>query len=629
MKNKFFCILLSILMLSNMLLTGCGLFGDESEETLEADIEESERVAMTLTMWLPTSENTTEEALTLVEEAINDITRAKYDTAIELHAVPQSEYQAAIDARMEEIAVMYGGLPEVDEEEADEAEEEEATEESVAAEETAEGAAEETAAEESEIEETAEETEETYVEETYVNEIGVTLVKYPEPAAEQLDIFLVQGYDNYMRYIESGLLQALDDEVDTSSKVLKSYIYPTFLEGADLGGLYAIPNNHPIDEYKFLLINKELVDTYDYDIDKLNTISDCELFIKDMGMQNLEGVVPLLQQYDLAGVEYLTLENKWAVVASHFRNDLLPNDYVAPMMIFDIPGYKENIVLMKELAALGYVGDGTLEEGEKFAVGVVTGTPDMEEKYGEEYYIKVFERPIADREDVYGNMFAVSVYSKNLARSMEIITLLNTNVELRTIMQYGVEGVHWQVNPDNTDVIDILSDDYQMDINTTGNVFMTYPGEGRSMDEWEYYKEQNLASMMSPYFYFDMLYDSVNVTKINNIRSLSASTLEEIQAMTADEFMQKIDKVAMNASSKFVVSVILSTMEGAVTTAADYKAFYAEAFPEEAAIMEAESIAESEAASIAESESLAAAEAESRAAAEAETEAETEAEITA
>lgn len=618
MKKKFFCILLSILLLSNILLTGCSLLNND-DDNIEADIEESERVAMTLNMWLPTSENTTKEALHLVEEAINNITRGKFDTAIELHAIPQEEYQAALDARFDEIAVMLGGVPEAEEELAEETvSEETAAEETEAAEEIAEGA------EETESDETVEETEETYVDETYVNEIGVTVVKYPEAAPEQLDIFLVQGYDNYARYIESGLLQELRDEIDTTSKVLKSHIYPTFLEAADVDGLYAIPNNHPIDEYKFLLINKELVDTYDYDIDKLNTMSDCEIFIKDIGMQKLDGIVPLLAPYDLAGIEYLTLENKWSIVASHFRNDLLPNDYVDLQMIFDIPGYKENVVMMKELDALGYIGDGTLEEGEKFAVGVVTGTPDMEEKYGDDYYIKVFERPVARRDDVYSNMFAVSVYSRNLARSMEIITLLNTDIELRTILQYGVEGVHWQYNADNPEIIDILSDDYQMDINTTGNVFMTYPGEGRSMEEWEFYKEQNLASMKSPYLRFTALHDSVNITKINNIRSLSYTTLEEIQNLTASEFIAQIDKIASNAGSKFVVSVILSTLEGATTISADYKTFYEEEFPEEAAIMEAESIAESEAESLAaaESESLAAAEAESLAAAEAETEAE-------
>ena len=314
MKKKFFCILLSMLMISNMLLTGCALFNDKSGDTLEADIEESERVAMTLTLWVPTAEDTTPEAIKLVEEAINNITRGKFDTAIELHAVPQSEYQKAVDARLDEIAVMNGGLPEQDEEEG-EPENVETTEEDA---ETAEG--EETAEEESEIEETAEETE--YVEETYVNEIGVTVIKYPEPAAGQFDIFLVQGYDNYMKYIENGLLQALNDELDTTSKVLKSHIYPTFLEGADKDGIYAIPNNHPIDDYKFLLINKELVDKYDYDIDKLNTMSDCEIFIRDMGMQNLEGVIPLLDTYDMAGIKYHSIDGEWNVIASYYSNDM-------------------------------------------------------------------------------------------------------------------------------------------------------------------------------------------------------------------------------------------------------------------------------------------------------------------
>ena len=55
----------------------------------------------------------------------------------------------------------------------------------------------------------------------------------------------MQGYENYINYIEEGLIQQLDTELSGTSKKLKTYIYPTFLTLANQKGTYAIPNNHP------------------------------------------------------------------------------------------------------------------------------------------------------------------------------------------------------------------------------------------------------------------------------------------------------------------------------------------------------------------------------------------------
>ena len=274
MNKKLLSLFLAILMVLSM-LAGCSAGGD-GDETVEAsaDTEESSRISMTLTLWIPTSEDTTEEALLAAQDAINALTQAKFDTAIELHAVPEAEYQEAIDARMEEIALKKE----------EEALAEEAAREAAKALKEQGGEAE---AEDAEGEETETETDD---EETYVNDLGITVVKYPEVEETQMDIFLVRGYENYTRYIEEAAIQQLDAELSGTSKILKTYIYPTFLSLANKGGTYAIPNNRPVGEYEYLLINKELVDAYDYDIDNLNTLLKCEDFINDIGYQKLKGV---------------------------------------------------------------------------------------------------------------------------------------------------------------------------------------------------------------------------------------------------------------------------------------------------------------------------------------------------
>ena len=103
MSKKMICLLLSALMLLGM-FAGCSS-GDKDDEDVNAvaDTEESARSAMTLSLWLPTDEGTTQEAIDLVSEEINKLTTAKFDTAIELHLIPRSEYWAKTKEHMDEI----------------------------------------------------------------------------------------------------------------------------------------------------------------------------------------------------------------------------------------------------------------------------------------------------------------------------------------------------------------------------------------------------------------------------------------------------------------------------------------------------------------------------------------------
>ena len=567
MNKKLMCLFLSTAMLLGM-LAGCSSnAGNEEDVEATADTEESSRISMTLSLWLPTNEGTTEEAVELTEAAINKLTQAKYDTAIELHAIPRSEYQAAIDARLDEIAKTL-------------------EEREIAAEEKRKQAKElqaqgiETEAEEETTETVAEE-------ETYVNDLGITVIKYPEVSDTQMDIFLVQGYENYVRYIENEQIQQLDSELSGNSKILKTYIYPTFLTLANEGGTYAIPNNHPVGQYDYLLVNKELVDKFDYDGKSLNTLLKCQDFIKDMGYlkdngeEALADVTPLLGEVDPANMKYWSIDGEWSIIANQITNSMSYSTKAAPKSIFSTTVYTNTVTLMKELKEAGWVGDGVVDEGEKFAVGIVSGDASVAEKYGDDYYVNIYAKPMMTEEDAYGAMFAVSSYSKSLSRSMEIITYLNTSSDIRTILQYGVEGVHWQYNRDNPEVIDILSDDYSMNLLETGNVYMTYPGEGIPMSYWDYGKQQNLDSISSPYIKFgDSYITDANRAKLEELADLSKSYKERIDAMSAEEFKDAISTFKSEVKESELMTELLDTEEVTYAVAYIYNDFFSSNYGE-------------------------------------------------
>lgn len=553
MFKKIVSIVLATVLALGM-LAACNQTSEEVDVEA-ADTEATSRVAMTLTLWLPT-ENCTAEAAEAVSAALNRLTQAKYDTALDIKFIPRNEYADAINGRLDEIRSI-----------------EEAEEEAAEAyrkwvkEQKAMGIT---------VEETEEETEETLPleDETIVNELGITITKYPEVGQKQFDIFLVTSYSQYMDYIDNEYIQQLDGELSGSSKLLKTYIYPTYLALANVSGTYGIPNNHPVGEYQYLLVNKELVDKYDYDPDSLSSVLKCGEFIKDIGNQvkkgDLQDVVPLLGEVEAANMHYFGInedKQEWSMIANQITNSMSYQSPCIPKSIFSTNVYINTVGLMKELKELGYVGDGTVKDGQKFAVGVVSGDPNVAAQYEDEYYVKTYAKPMMVEEDVFGAMFAVSTWSKSLARSMEIITYLNTSSDIRTILQYGVQGVHWDYErEDSKDTIKVISNDYKMRITDTGNVYMTYPGPGRPMSDWDAGKQMNLDMISSPFIKFPGVVTEENKQYLEELAVLSKDFKARMEACPFAEWDDFVTEIKKEIKANELISKNLLDNSGEVST---------------------------------------------------------------
>ena len=302
MNKKLVCLTLSILMLLTCVFASCS----PATSTEEGDGETVDNTAKTITMWVVTEDETTDKAKEAVNEAFSKITKAKFKTNVVIQFCTEDEYydklEGSIKAAQDLIelearcakelrqyikahkgegkdnatltAEFYAAHPEYQQFQTVEEDEDE----------------------------DAPETEE----ETVVNEFGITEIKYPDPKENQVDIFYLSGYDKYMEYYEKEYLSSLSEELSTSSKKLTTYISSSLLNGVQIeGGVYAIPNNVPIGEYTYMMIDKELFDMYYQKIDKVGSVLDLETFLNDVKNYNGdktpedEGyVVPLASTYE-------------------------------------------------------------------------------------------------------------------------------------------------------------------------------------------------------------------------------------------------------------------------------------------------------------------------------------------
>lgn len=490
----------------------CIVFAATScDETNENDTKDT--VPTTVTLLGITEKSTTSEAIKAVEDAINKITKARYKTKVELKLVTEDEYLDLINKSIER-AEYYknydAAVATYNSYMKNEANSVSGTKKifgnwikkqiAISAETI--------------------QTRDLYLEErTTVHPDGTIETLYPE-ALSPIDIVMIADEQMYDRFDELGLLMPVEAS-STSYKNLQKYIYPTFFsELKNLkGSISAIPNNNMLAEYTYILVNKELADKYDFNIGTFSGYSDISSFLSEVKAN--ESCVPFASVPEALGIFKLFGDD--VALGTYFDpiNGYVKGDSTTAQSsfkvenLFELPQYTDHLKLMEEYKKAGYFDGDADKDG--FAVKVVTGDASIQNIYDNDesdYYVKVIQNPFVLREAIFDGMFAVTSYTSNKDRAMEILEAINTDSQVKNLLQYGIEGVNYTVNEDDT--VTRLNSDYMMDNALTGNVYMGHLEEGMGNTSWAYVKQTNLVSLASPFLVFpvDEAYLESNLNEI-------------------------------------------------------------------------------------------------------------------
>lgn len=550
MKKKLVSILLLICMAANaMLLASCEPPIDERTDIFEPEEGKDDNVdddtAMTLTMWIPTDESTTKSAISAVEEAMNLITQAKFNTAIKLYAVPDSEYETAVKEYIDSVTA----AKKLEAEEAAKRREEARKNKNNKGNNDATEAPATEAAKENAV-----------VIENKYSVASTATAGYPTVDKNQVDIFLIRGYDDYTKYVDENLLEALDGELTTGSKKITSYVYPTFLSAAKYQGqTFAIPNNHPIGKAQYLLLNKKIADAENINASSMVNVDRLlKSGIIQTTAEKYPGVTPFFGEIKPYGYQYWgsTGNGDFSVLATRVQADTA-GDAVNFRNLFAFNDYVNTVADYKSLVEAGYVStDSSVTE---FGAGVISATPAEVAKYEDDYYVTILNGSEATMDDVFEAAFGVSVYTKDVERSMEIVTLLNTDVEFKTLLQYGVEGTHWKKNINDPSVIDIISDEYKMESINTGNVYMSYPEAGVPMEFWAKAKEYNLNSYAPITITFTAKQYVTDELKplLQELDAVSAQYKERIDGMTSAQLREQASTLSSELNNMELINKLI------------------------------------------------------------------------
>ena len=543
MKKSIMSVILALV----MSLSCVALFGCQEEEQQSESIG---TVGTTLTLWLPAARGSEidDEAVINVESAINEFTQKNFSTAIKLKVFPAEQYDSYVLSKIYEEKQRQDKLDELA------AAERKANRDKKNGTNTATDTQTETETKESVIE--IEKTDpELYIlpadennkrpydyeyEHAYLN--ASVFASYPAVASGQLDIFLIHGFDEFKLLFDDMLICDMPNNVS-------SYVNPAFIKGARYGGtMSVIPNNRPAGEISVMLINKKVCEQLYYDperfdnVDKLFTYDDSGIsFIEDV-KKSLPDVTPVVGNYTPSNIRYFSKDDdgSFSLLAALVSPEIDSWDSFGMDNIFRNGNFVNSYRLNKRIKEI--VEPADINTAKEFAVGFFKGTYEELQKYKEDYQIVTLQNPQLSREEVFETGFAISSFTQSESRALEIIDAINTNTELRTILQYGQEGVHWRYDVENTDVIHVMSDKYKMDLKETGNCFITYPGDGLPISVWDDAKQYNL-NLFLPYTYgFESSCETTSEL-LDTLKAESDAMFAKIEAMTYAEFNENLDNL--------------------------------------------------------------------------------------
>ena len=143
-------------------------------------------------------------------------------------------------------------------------------------------------------------------------------------------------------------------------------------------------------------------------------------------------------------------------------------------------------------------------------------------------YLMDYDAPYIDNTSVQGAMMAISANSAHPVEAMKFLNLLNSDPTVITLLCYGVEGVHYNLNDaGEAEFTDTRTNSYSVWVNGVGNVTLLPPTKGQGADFQQKFAEFYGGSKKLPIygFTFDTTPVQNEIAACMNIKEAYALTL--------------------------------------------------------------------------------------------------------
>ena len=346
-------------------------------------------------------------------------------------------------------------------------------------------------------------------------------------AGEYYDMAFTGYVNKYLKAVDNEALAPLSELIEKEAPELKEMIPDYMWEDATVNGeIYAVPNQQIVATQYAYMLQKDLVEKYNFDYKSVTKSEDLEPFLKAV-KEGEPDIYPYRTNY---GVGMWTLP-KYEKLTNMIYVPI-DGDSTQAVVIRDTPEFQQGINVLRDWFKKGYIrqdvegsgDDSTLYKSGRFAVSGTTWKPGSEAlvkaNLGEEYVYAKIGEPYVPNRAACATMIGINKDCKYKSEVIKFISLLNSDKDLYNLLAYGIEGKHYTLTDDGK-VKYIDNSGYSMKAAWKfGNQFNALLVDGDDENAYEDTKKMNDESKKSKLsgFYFD---DSNVVNEISHMDAIT------------------------------------------------------------------------------------------------------------
>ncbi|MEG2381241.1 MAG: ABC transporter substrate-binding protein [Oscillospiraceae bacterium] len=362
-----------------------------------------------------------------------------------------------------------------------------------------------------------------------------------------------------MDNIRKGSFVELTDLIKTKGADMTKKIPEKVFDLAKIDGkLYGVPTYKEIAWQNTWMVNTRIAEKYNIDYKKeLTTLEEMEPILQKVKDGEGDGFLPLMP-YSAGMIGVLPYEFVGDTIFGVKLNYTNPTDVDHVIYnVYETPEAKKHLETMRRYYEKGFLPQdvtGTSDSEKKGAwfVNLNSYQPEYEvaDSISKGYNIDVVYRHPPVMTNTVGAMNAIPVTCKRPEKAMEFLNLLNSDEQIRNMIGYGIEGVHYNLNDEGKRVVtDKGKEAYgSMPQYALGNLFLNKLAETDKDGKWERFEEYNNSAIESPIkgFFFDSKTVKSEVAAMENVISQYKKDLlfgRVDPDVILPEFLQKLKDV--------------------------------------------------------------------------------------
>lgn len=339
--------------------------------------------------------------------------------------------------------------------------------------------------------------------------------------------------NDYLEIVQKGVLLELDQLLEQYGKEMLDDIDERFWKAATINGhIYGIPSQKELGNMPMWVFTKEYVDKYRIPYEQIHSLEDLEPWLALIA-QNEPDVVPLYLISEFTAPTYM--DKITDPVGIEYGDDTL-----TVKNVFETQKMQDTLQTLHSYFQKGYINsDAAVARDDRRVKRFVTkgdGQPYAETVWSNALGYEVVASPIMETQvtnaSARGALTVISKDCRYPEKAVEFLNLVNTDLYLRNLLNYGIEGMHYTKVPVSQEELSEASgkryiydckvhllenSGYAVSYYVQGGLFNTWVLDTDPIDKWDTFVTYNQKSVESPAFGFDFDAGSVQ-NQLSNFR---------------------------------------------------------------------------------------------------------------